>query len=149
MDDRLSPITICALTIRNRGVDIPDCGLSVGSSHDVDKAGREGMIARAPKGDVMEVKGPCRDARQIARAQQVRKNLPRYGKVLVTTPREFLLEISIRAASSLGENCLPSLMMRRVLGQRKGRVYHPENWKGIIDLSPTLQQAIKWYFACL
>jgi hypothetical protein len=73
VDDRLSPIIICALTIRNRDADNHDCGLSVGG-HDVEKAGREGMIARAPKGDVMEVKGPGRDARQIARAQQVRKH---------------------------------------------------------------------------
>jgi hypothetical protein len=49
------------------------------------------MVARAPERGVTEVKGPAQDVRRIARSAQVRKYLNRYGKVLVTTYREFLV----------------------------------------------------------
>ena len=87
---RLLPKVICVLTTRNRGAGVPDGGLFIGTRA-VKTAGREAMVARVPERGVMEVKGPRKDVRRIARSQQVRKYLNRYGKVLVTTYREFLV----------------------------------------------------------
>ncbi|GAA2665547.1 DNA methyltransferase [Streptomyces aculeolatus] len=87
---RLSPTVMCVLTIRNRGAGVPDGGLFVGTRAVV-AAGHEAMAARAPERGAMEVKGPAKDVRRIARSQQVARYLDRYGKVLVTTYREFLV----------------------------------------------------------
>ncbi|MEU3880921.1 type ISP restriction/modification enzyme [Streptomyces californicus] len=81
---------ICVLTTRNRGAGIPDGGLFI-SSRAVEKVGRDAMTARVPERGVLEVKGPGKDVRRVAASQQVRKYLGRYGKVLVTTYREFVV----------------------------------------------------------
>lgn len=86
----LSPAVMCVLTTRNRGAGVPDGGLFI-VSHAVRGAGRDALVARVPERGVMEVKGPGKDVRQVAHSQQVRKYLARYGKVLVTTYREFLV----------------------------------------------------------
>lgn len=64
--DRLLPRIICVVTICSRGAAVPDGGLVVGG-HGIEEAGREAMIAQTPEGDVMEVKGPRRDALRIPR----------------------------------------------------------------------------------
>ncbi|WP_169792027.1 type ISP restriction/modification enzyme [Jiangella muralis] len=86
----LSPKVLCVLTTRNRGAGVPDGGFFL-RSHAVASAGERAMATRVPERGVLEVKGPGRDVRRIARSQQVRKYLGRYGKVLVSTYREFLL----------------------------------------------------------
>ncbi|MFI1072067.1 type ISP restriction/modification enzyme [Streptomyces puniciscabiei] len=86
----LTPKVTCVLNTRNRGAGIPDGGLFI-DSRAVLKAGRSVLDIRVPERGVVEVKGPARDVRKIARTQQVRKYLDRYGKVLVTTYREFLV----------------------------------------------------------
>ncbi|MER7969851.1 hypothetical protein ABTX35_12805 [Streptomyces sp. NPDC096080] len=86
----ISPKVSCVLTTRNRGAGVPDGGLFV-SSRAVESAGHEAMVARVPEQGAIEVKGPAKDVRRIARTQQVRRYLKRYGKVLVTTYREFLV----------------------------------------------------------
>jgi hypothetical protein len=99
----LSPQIMCVLNPRNQGAGIPDGGLFV-SSAAVKQAGQEAILARAPERGVVEVKGTSEDVRQIARTQQVRKYLTRYGKVLVTTYREFLvLKLDDRGAPAVGE----------------------------------------------
>jgi hypothetical protein len=87
---RLTPKVMCLLTTRNRGAGVPDGGLFLVSGP-VESAGSGAMISRSPERGVMEVKGPGKEARRVARTQQVRKYLKRYGKVLVTTYREFLV----------------------------------------------------------
>lgn len=87
---RVTPSVTCVLTTRNRGAGIPDGGLFLHGPA-LEEAGRDVIAARAPERGVMEVKGLARDVRRIARSQQVRKYLDRYGKVLITTYREFLI----------------------------------------------------------
>lgn len=99
----LSPNIMCVLNPRNRGAGIPDGGLFV-SNAAVKQAGQEAILARAPERGVVEVKGLSEDVRQIARSPQVRKYLTRYGKVLVTTYREFLvLKLDEAGAPAIGE----------------------------------------------
>lgn len=86
----LAPRVLCVLTTRNRGAGVPDGGLFV-ASRAVERAGRGALTARAPERGVMEVKAPGENVRRVATSAQVRRYLGRYGKVLVTTYREFLV----------------------------------------------------------
>lgn len=86
----LSPKVTCVLTTKNRGAGIPDGGLFV-RREAVKEAGDEVLLARAPERGVIEVKGPAQNVRTVAKSKQVAKYLKRYGKVLVTTYREFLV----------------------------------------------------------
>jgi hypothetical protein len=88
--NHLSPKVMCVLTTRNRGAGVPDGGLFIASTA-VRPAGRDAMLSRAPERGAIEVKGPSKDVRTVARGQQVRRYLNSYGKVLVTTYREFLV----------------------------------------------------------
>jgi hypothetical protein len=81
---------MCVLTTKNRGAGVPDGGLFV-LSRTVASEGPDAMVARSPERGAMEVKGPGKNARQVARTPQVLKYLKRYGKVLVTTYREFIV----------------------------------------------------------
>jgi hypothetical protein len=86
----LSPAVTCVLTTRNRGAGVPDGGLFV-ARQAVAQAGDSVLLARAPERGVMEVKGPGKEVRQVARSAQVRRYLERYGKVLVCNYRDFLV----------------------------------------------------------
>jgi hypothetical protein len=86
----LAPAVTCVLTTKNRGAGVPDGGLFI-SREAVRQAGEAALQARAPERGVMEVKGASEDVTRVARSAQVRRYLNRYGKVLVTTYREFLV----------------------------------------------------------
>jgi hypothetical protein len=84
-----SPPVFCVLTTRNRGAGIPDGGLfvrrGIGDSLQTD------LGRRLPERGVLEAKGPTDDISAIVRRGQIGRYLERYGKVLVTNLREFLL----------------------------------------------------------
>lgn len=88
--DSLASKVMCVLTTRNRGAGVPDGGLFI-RSRAVSQAGSGAMAGRVPERGVIEAKGLDRDVRQVARSAQVQRYLQRYGKVLVTTYREFLV----------------------------------------------------------
>src|SRR5690242_15595959 len=88
--DSLAPKVLCVLTTRNRGAGVPDGGLFI-RSRVVSQAGSDAMVGRVPERGVIEAKGLDRDIRQVALSTQVHRYLQRYGKVLVTTYREFLV----------------------------------------------------------
>jgi len=88
--DQLSPKVLCVLTTRNRGAGVPDGGLFL-KRQPVLEAGPGAMLARAPERGALEVKGPGDRVTRIARSPQVRRYLERYGQVLVSTYREFVL----------------------------------------------------------
>jgi hypothetical protein len=99
----LSPRVLCVLTTRNRGAGVPDGGLFIGSRA-VQRAGPGALTARAPERGVIEVKGPGQQVNRVARTAQVRRYLGRYGKVLVTSYREFLvLHLGPDGESVVGE----------------------------------------------
>jgi Type ISP C-terminal specificity domain/N-6 DNA Methylase len=88
--DGLAPKVMCVLTTRNRGAGVPDGGLFIRSRAAV-QAGSGAMTGRMPERGVIEAKGVDKNVRQVARSAQVQRYLRRYGKVLVTTYREFLV----------------------------------------------------------
>ena len=84
----LKPRVRCVLTPKNQGAGIPDIGLFV-SRQRFDEA--EAFINLLPERGVLEVKGTKDDVAKIAQTEQVAKYLQRYGQVLVTNYRDFLL----------------------------------------------------------
>jgi hypothetical protein len=94
----LRPSVRAIVNIRNRGAGIPDGGLFTaeqlrrrrnagdGSGH----AG-EGWPAQLPARGAVEVKGVRENVEEVARGEQVGRYLERYGQVLVTNYREFVL----------------------------------------------------------
>ncbi|MGH9849919.1 MAG: type ISP restriction/modification enzyme, partial [Blastocatellia bacterium] len=84
----LKPKVRCVLTPKNLGAGVPDIGLFV-SRQRFDES--EAFINLAPERGVLEVKGAKAEVAKIAQSDQVEKYLQRYGQVLVTNYRDFLL----------------------------------------------------------
>jgi hypothetical protein len=84
----LKPKVRCVLTPKNQGAGIPDIGLFV-SRQRFDET--EAFINLMPERGVLEVKGTKDEVAKIAQSEQVAKYLQRYGQVLVTNYRDFLL----------------------------------------------------------
>lgn len=86
----LTPRVYCVVNIKNRGAGIPDLGLFLDRPL-APKREPEPWSERVPERGVLEAKGPGRDVRGVARGRQVTRYLDRYGKVLITNYRQFLL----------------------------------------------------------
>ena len=86
----LKPKVRCVINIANRGAGLPDGGLFTADQfqRQADAAPKQGQL---PARGVMEVKGPGDDVRKIARSEQVKRYSAKYGLVLVTNYRDFLL----------------------------------------------------------
>jgi hypothetical protein len=117
--DSLTPKVMCVLTTRNQGAGIPDGGLFTRRPAVV-QAGTTALLARSPEHGAMEVKGPIGQVRRIARSNQVKRYLERYGQVLVTNYREFL---QVRLGSN-GE---------AVLGEEFSLADNPEGFWALAD----------------
>lgn len=86
----LKPRVRCILSLRNRGEGIPDGGLYTASQFERGTEGRllEGQL---PSRGAIEVKPPSENLDEIVHGEQVARYLARYGLVLVTNLRQFVL----------------------------------------------------------
>ena len=86
----LKPKVRCVINPANAGAGIPDGGLFTADQFQkaTDAAPKQGQL---PARGVVEVKGPADDVRKIARSEQVKRYSAKYGLVLVTNYRDFLL----------------------------------------------------------
>jgi len=86
----LKPKVRCVINLANRGAGLPDGGFFTADqfqkSSDVHP--KEGQL---PARGVLEVKSPSDDVRTVAQTEQVERYNAKYGLVLVTNCREFLL----------------------------------------------------------
>ena len=86
----LRPAVRCVMNLRNRGGGMPDGGLFTAEqlrrADDTDV-----FVAQLPTRGALEVKGTGDDIERIARSEQVGRYLARYGQVLVTNLRDFVL----------------------------------------------------------
>ncbi len=86
----LKPSVKCLLNLKNRGAGIPDGGLFT-----ADQAQRfesdAPLVALLPARGVVEVKPTSDDAWVVARGKQVSRYWGKYGQVLVTNYRDFVL----------------------------------------------------------
>lgn len=86
----LDPQVHCILQLTNRGAGFPDFGLFTSDQLPTGNE-KEPLLGLAPARGVIEAKGTGDDVRKVAQTQQVRDYLGRYGQVLVTNLRDFLL----------------------------------------------------------
>jgi hypothetical protein len=86
----LSPKVRCVVHPKSQGAGIPDLALF---SVDQIPVSGEPLPGVVPSRGVIEAKGTSEDIVKIAGSKQVEKYLERYGQVLVTNLREFLLVV--------------------------------------------------------
>ena len=86
----LKPKVRCVINIANRGAGLPDGGFFTANQFRkaTDADPKQGQL---PARGVLEVKSPAEDVRTIAQSEQVKRYNAKYGLVLVTNYREFLL----------------------------------------------------------
>ena len=89
----LRPKVRPVINIRDQGSGIPDGGLFVVRAGGPVTAA-DPMLASIPERGAFEVKPPDRDLTNVATSRQVRNYLDRYGKVLVTTMRDWTLVVA-------------------------------------------------------
>ena len=86
----LKPKVRCIINLGNRGAGIPDGGLFTADQFQRQADG-EPKPGQLPARGAIEVKGTKPDAKAIVASQQVKEYLNRYGIVLVSNLREFLI----------------------------------------------------------
>jgi hypothetical protein len=86
--EKLKPRVFCVPNLRNRGAGFPDMGLFAGA---VTHAPDEWPSGRPPERGVIEVDDIPADLSIKRGSEQVRRYLDRYGLVLVTNYRDFVL----------------------------------------------------------
>ncbi|MDQ2731606.1 MAG: DNA methyltransferase, partial [Armatimonadota bacterium] len=86
----LKPTVRCIINLKNQGAGIPDGGFFTPDQLR-DAADETPQPALTPARGVLEVKGAGDDIRKIAASDQVAKYWTRYGQVLVTNLRDFVL----------------------------------------------------------
>jgi hypothetical protein len=98
---QLQPPVHCIITIKNQGAGLPDGGFFTPDQVHPEPQAQwgEGQI---PSRGAVEIKGAGDDVRAIAQTEQVQRYCSRYGQVLVTNLRDFLLV----ARNAEGE-CVP------------------------------------------
>ncbi len=86
----LKPKVRCIINLRNQGAGIPDGGLFTADQFQKSDTA-EPLAGTLPARGAIEVKGTSDDAFKIADSDQVKKYLAKYGQVLVTNLRDFVL----------------------------------------------------------
>jgi hypothetical protein len=86
----LKPRVRCIVNPANRGAGIPDIGLYTADQFK-HAADLESLAGQMPSRGVLEAKPPSKDVAEIAATEQVNKYYAKYGVVIVTNLREFLL----------------------------------------------------------
>ncbi len=85
----LKPRVRCVLQLQNRGAGNPDGGLF--TAEQFKKSKGDPLPGQLPKRGAIEAKPVSKDVHSIAASDQVAKYVKKYGTVLVTNFREFLL----------------------------------------------------------
>lgn len=87
---RLSPSVRCIVNLKNRGAGIPDGGFF--TPEQIGRSADENALAeQLPARGALEVKPASADAGKTAESEQVLRYLEKYGQVLVTNLREWIL----------------------------------------------------------
>lgn len=84
----LKPMVHCVINPKNRGAGIPDGGLYTLEQKMLED---ESPSTRIPARGAIEIKSTSEDVEKIANSEQVLRYLKRYGQVLVTNYRDFIL----------------------------------------------------------
>jgi len=88
---KLKPKVTAIINLRNTGAGIPDGGLFTATQLKGWDAGTDPLPGQLPARGAIEVKGTSDDAFAVAKSEQVARYVERYGLVLVTNLRDFVL----------------------------------------------------------
>lgn len=88
---KLKPRVTAVINLRNTGAGIPDGGLFTAQQLKGVQPGIDPLAGQLPARGALEVKGAGADAFAVARSEQVARYVERYGLVLVTNLRDFVL----------------------------------------------------------
>jgi len=134
----LKPKVTCIINIKNRGAGIPDGGFFTQDQIRKEKPQDGDIIQTTPIRGAMEVKGVSDDVRRVAQSEQAKKYLAKYGQVLVTTYREFILVVK-------GDNGQPVNLESYSLGKSEEAFWqfcaHPR--KAVQDHGERLSEFLK------
>jgi hypothetical protein len=87
----LKPKVTALMQLRNTGAGIPDGGLFTAGQLKGWEPGTDPLTGQLPQRGAIEVKGVADDAFTTAKSEQVARYVERYGLVLVTNLRDFVL----------------------------------------------------------
>lgn len=108
--EELTPRVRAVINPRNRGAGTPDGGLFTSDQFQREDRRPVAWPAQLPSRGAMEVKGLREDVEEIGQSEQVGRYLARYGQVLVSNYRDFML---------LGQNEGGSPISRTVYARSK------------------------------
>lgn len=123
---KLKPKVSAIINLRNTGAGIPDGGLFTAPQLRGLEPGIDPLSGQLPNRGAIEVKGTSDDAFQIAQGDQVARYVERYGLVLVTNLRDFVLVG--RNADGSGVRELESIRLATNEGAFWGRVQQPRKY---------------------
>jgi hypothetical protein len=98
LGNSIKPRVRCVINISSTGAGIPDIGLFTQEQFQ-SRSTHEPLPGQLPERGVLEAKPPSWGVEEIATTKQVAKYLARYGMVLVTNFRDFLLVVTDRSGT--------------------------------------------------
>lgn len=122
----LKPKVRAIINLRNTGAGIPDGGLFTAPQLKGWEPGENPMQGQLPNRGAIEVKGTGDDALTVAASEQVARYVERYGLVLVTSLRDFVLVG--RDASGTGVRTLETCSLARSEAAFWGRIAQPRKF---------------------
>lgn len=123
---KLKPKVSAIINLRNTGAGIPDGGLFTAPQLRGLEPGCDPLAGQLPNRGAIEVKGTSDDAFQIAQGDQVARYVERYGLVLVTNLRDFVLVG--RSADGSGVRELESIRLATSESAFWSRVQQPRKY---------------------
>jgi len=122
----LKPKVTAIINLRNTGAGIPDGGLFTAPQLKGWEPGADTLFGQIPGRGAIEVKGTADDALATAEGEQVARYVERYGLVLVTNLRDFVLVG--RSADGTGTRILETLRLATTEAGFWARVQQPRKY---------------------
>ncbi|MEL7668092.1 MAG: type ISP restriction/modification enzyme [Actinomycetota bacterium] len=126
LGSKLKPKVTAIINLRNTGAGIPDGGLFTAPQLKGWEPGTDPLAGQLPARGAIEVKSPAEDAFATAEGEQVARYVERYGLVLVTNLRDFVLVG--RGAGGRGTRILETLRLSETEAGFWARVQQPRTY---------------------
>lgn len=126
LGSKLKPKVTAIINLRNTGAGIPDGGLFTAPQLKGWEPGTDPLAGQLPARGAIEVKSPAEDAFATAEGEQVARYVERYGLVLVTNLRDFVLVG--RGAGGTGTRILETLRLSETEVGFWARVQQPRTY---------------------
>ena len=125
---KLKPKVTAIINLKNTGAGIPDGGLFTASQLKGWEPGVDPLAGQLPARGAIEVKSPAEDALVTAASEQVARYVERYGLVLVTNLRDFVLVG--KSADGTSTRVLETLRLSETESGFWAKVQQPQKYAG-------------------